>query len=488
MENFNALSAERIGFFQSLPAEITCCDFSPAQRILAIGLKDGTVRLLDPASLKQTRVLHYDPKQEKQAVVVTAVNCRSSGHIVVGYSNGIAKEFGSKDSAPLNIYVAVDLALSSPEGKLPISHIAVAERDHRIFVIQNGADKCMILGFETGSSSARTRMQYNGGRAAAVEVLERTKTLALLGTKNELAIFNYVDGEMIVKLDISIPGLTEGNSVVSAEVVPVNKQMRQVYVGEAETCVLDQSEDPAQSKGDVIFLGFEKGEILSGKLVLTMAERTLECALLPYNVYKAQIGKTTSLPSLRVQSLHVDPVTDLLVAATQDGVRLFDRTLVRILNPEKARKEDEKSRAEGTGWVRKLGLGKLFGKRATKLVEMQERQTSSPSVSTVVPMVTATATGKKEAAKTEEKREASSAVPAAEGKKALDSRQIFERLANSAKREPQTEPAIQHEEEKKQVAEAKDEPRDETKKEEQRPPAELQHEKSLDPELKIELQ
>ena len=98
IENFNAMNGNRINNFIS-PSEITCSDFNCFQGLLVVGFNDGKVFLINPNTLAHTKTLHYDPKQV-QEVIATAVNCHLPGRIVVGYSNGIAKEFKIGEEIP----------------------------------------------------------------------------------------------------------------------------------------------------------------------------------------------------------------------------------------------------------------------------------------------------------------------------------------------------------------------------------------------------
>ncbi len=342
--------------------EITACDFSPMQRLVAVGLRSGGVRLLDCVTLAAKDVLPYDLKQQT-TVEVAAVCCAATGKVVVGYANGVTKEFKLFDPVPTCVYL--------PPGKVACqaSFVETAESGVAVVVGYNEVDgdkrAASLARFRSGKDSAEIVMAHPKSPIVCMRLLEKAKIVAALGkASNELTVFDYNSGDQLISVALSgMAGLTDKFPLVAFCFVPVTKKLRQVYVGDAEVSTLSQSDDSLQgNKGDILALAAENGSVLTALFSLTLtAESKVQCNVLPQNLYRAQ---TAAGPEVSVAESHrvvtaisVDPVTDRLLIGDREGnIKVLLRTVLRVLNPEKAKNEDAKEKEKSSSWSYRLGL------------------------------------------------------------------------------------------------------------------------------------
>ncbi len=340
------------------PGEITVCDFSPAQHTVAIGLRDGRVKLLDSATLEVKDVMNFDTSENvKNAPAVTAVSCRLPGRLVAGYANGMVKEFTRISSAPVGMF--------SPPAAPAVSMLEVAERDGLMFAAYNRETegKAEIFAVRQGAKAAVATMVFKG-TLQEMRVLERSKVLVCLSKHdNGLVLFDYTTGEQLLSLRVAIPGLTDSVKITSFCLLPVTRQLRQVYLGDTEIASLDQADDSLQGpRGDIIIFGMEDGTILMALMTVGLERGKLEATILPQNVYRTHTSAVSLQPAISanpaVASLFVDPVTDRLLSGDSDGnIAVYEKCVLRVLNPVRARKQEEDAKKKGQGWRGMLGIG-----------------------------------------------------------------------------------------------------------------------------------
>ena len=331
--------------------EITACDFDLAQKVLAIGLKDGGVKLLDIEKLAIKEVFLYESTLQQTYPSVTSVNCRLSGRVVAGYENGVVKEFSVINQTAISIFTPPD-----KEPGIPI-HIECIEKDNIIIVAYHSKGTTKIYSYKSGAPTSIVSTITHSGEILAIHSLEWAKVLVTLSkASNEVSVYNYLDGELLLCLHVNIPGLTDHNPLTTFSLLQVTRQMRQVYVGDSETSSLDQPEDSLQGpKGDIIVFGLENGTVLTAYLVLRADKGKIMGTLIPQQIYKTQ---TKGEASTGIKALFVDPVTDRLLAGDGEGnIVVFEKIVLRVLNPAKAQKYEEEKKAKTGGWMHKIGLG-----------------------------------------------------------------------------------------------------------------------------------
>lgn len=431
--------------FTQFEDEVSCCDFNPFQKILSIGFKDGTVRILDAATQNVISTLSYDPKQQFK-MPVTAVHCRLPGRVVVGYANGIAKEFKISENASISTFTPAfalkqiqERAKEDQEAALSVTQLEASEKDHLILVGCNVSkqESAIVCGFLSGSSSANVTMLHNGGQIITMKLLEKAKVLITLSSKNNaIALFNYTNGEQIIELSLKIPGITDTVSVSSLCLLPLTRQLKQVYVGDVELSSLDQADDTLQGpQGDLLLLGLENGSILSTRLSLTMVGNKIQCSIIPQCVYKAQTKDLQDSLNLKITSLFLDPVTDrLLVGDAQANIKIFQRTILRILNPAKAKQQDDEEKVKKASLLHQLGLS---GWSPLEALSFPGRGLQKPTAEVEMKVAARqeSPTRLELENKSREEEKAEKEIKHEEKSVGVDSKQIIERLANSAARE-----------------------------------------------------
>jgi len=445
IENFNAINGTKLSELSISDINITCCDYSQSERIISIGYSDGKVRIISSENLKVLATINYDPKL-MQTANIGAVNCRLPGKIIIGYSNGITKEFKlNEPTCAFNVFLTVDL--TNPENKaLPISHIEICKSGNLVFIGQNNdsAKNSIIRICHSGSSSSKININCNC-LIASLQVLERYKAILVIGINRQIFAYSYEDGEQLANFELLIPNLVSKTSEISAVYsIPYSAQLRKIYEKEIQAGSLDQAEQIIQGKkGDLIYFGFNTGLILSGRFEIAMQENKIQCNFLPFNVYKANKKLSNEIPS-KISCLYVDPVTDRLLACTENTIKIIEHSILRMLNPEKAHEIDEEIKEKSASWAHKIGLGTwepiqfLFSKKSKKkspeFHELQETKINSPIRHNII-----------ESPKIEKRKksfELEAQKMPQDIKKTQESREIIGRLAKVIKNSPKEEDKI----------------------------------------------
>jgi len=433
IENFNGVSGSLVSKFIP-PVDITCADFNPSPRTLAIGLNDGKVFLIDPDTLTQIRTLHYDPKQE-QEVIATAVNCHLAGRVIVGYSNGIAKEFKINEEVAFNVFLTLDIAQSPSSERRdmnsPIDHIEVA--GELIFILQRSTERSSIKVYKSDSSAAQVSIGCEF-RVVLMRVMERYRAIMVFSQDNEVSMYSYVDGEFAVKLSLNIQGIDGSNKLSYGRLLPCTEQIKKIY------------KSNINDNGDLLYIGYESGHILAGRFAMSMSgENKIQCTFAPYNVYKAsdKIDKNI-IPS--IIHLYIDPVTDHLLATVNESICLIERAVIRLLDPDKAKVLDEEDKVKNSSFLYRIGVWK-----SSRSVEEVKEEISSGRV-------------EEEQDKMEEKKNEVEEIKDNENeenlKKIQEERLIMERLAKAAQdiQEVGNSPKVQEQKKEELIEEINKEP------------------------------
>ena len=110
-------------------------------------------------------------------------------------------------------------------------------------------------------------------------------------------------------------------------------------------------EPPQRINGDIIVMVTNESDILTG--VFSFTKENL-CNIKLQNVYKGQSIK--NIQTGGIVSFYVDLVTDKILTASFNGViNSIDRTILRILHPQKAQIIDQEEKKEKS-WKDKIGF------------------------------------------------------------------------------------------------------------------------------------
>eukprot|EP01022_Parablepharisma_sp_SALTPOND_P000806 TRINITY_DN105080_c1_g1_i1.p1 TRINITY_DN105080_c1_g1~~TRINITY_DN105080_c1_g1_i1.p1 ORF type:complete len:504 (+),score=56.47 TRINITY_DN105080_c1_g1_i1:3427-4938(+) len=345
IENFNAIDSSRVSFSGSI-IEITAVDFNPIHRTLAVGLESGAVKVLDCKTLSIKDVFQHD-----SAVPVSALSCAIPSKLLVGYKDGTAKELILPNGD-------IGRVFAPPSGTLmSTTHIQVVEKGSIVLIGYNSTDKGILECYKDGEATPTYMVTHDKGPILKIQALDRNKTLGVLS--NEFSLYNYISGDLLLSLQLSIPGVTDTVPVVEFALVPVTKKLRQVYIGDTELSTLDSPDEGLQGPaGDIIVLGTAEGNVLTGFLSLNLSSKKLQCSIMPQSLYKAQLPKSSE--SQKMTALFIDPVTDRILIGNADGtVKVIEKAIIRMLNPIKAKLEDEEEKKKNSSWVYRLGLSDL---------------------------------------------------------------------------------------------------------------------------------
>lgn len=346
MESFNSLNGNRVKYNNSV-VKITACDFNINKKIIAIGLKDGGVKIIGMETLSVKNVFIHDGEMEEEFPAVTAVNCKIKDRVIVGYEDGKVREFVLTDPSQFTAFV--------PDTEVPVACLTCATKNSFIlaaYCLNKGNNK--IYGYKSGGIAVNCVIGHSVGTVIAMEVLERIQVLVTLSdTNNELSIYDYINGEQLISLKVNIPTITDKTLITSFTMLAITKEILHSHTGDTETISLDQPETKA--KGDIIAFGLANGTILTAYLSIKLDKGQLSASILPQKIYKAQESGDLSLVS-GIKCLHIDSVTDHILAGNgKGGIIAFSRAMMQIFNPKKA--EDLQAKDKSGGWLSKTVLG-----------------------------------------------------------------------------------------------------------------------------------
>ena len=354
MENFNNIDKYRKTY--ETKVEITSCDFDIGQRIMAIGLKDGSVKVLNTENFAINGEFVYGDKAEEILPSANAVNCRIKGRIIVGYEDGKVKEFVAMN--PSQVTTFIPTLKHGIEIHSPVLALECCPKEKYIIAAYNNTNDNdgRIFTYKSDSIIPLCSMPHLSGFLLSIQVLEHIKILVTLTiASNEITMYDYLQGEKLLNLQINIPNITDISPITAFTVLPVTKQIWKNYGEESEDISLDQPE--IKPKEDIIAFGLSNETILTAYLSIKFEKGQISASVIPQEIYRAQIYNNTNSKKLGIKSLYIDPVTDNLLAGDMQGmIIMFNKAVIQVLNPTKAKKMDEK-KAKSKGWLSKIGLG-----------------------------------------------------------------------------------------------------------------------------------
>jgi len=362
IENFSAIDSNKV-YFNNSTVEITACDFDLNQKVLAVGLKDGGVKIMDPEKLTVRDVYMYGSNLQEKYPPVTAVNCRNSGKLIVSYANSLIKEFSMLDQSAINIFnpnkTSSPLKETNPENQIYANFIEYADSNDLILAAYNGKENSKIYCFKSGTENPLYEISLKNSPILCMNILNWARALITLSkNNNELNIYNYLNGELLASLQINIPSLTENNPITYFSILQITKQIRQVYMGDTEINSLESSDDSLQpAKSDLIVFSMENGTILSAYLSLKFTSGKISCSIIPHQTYKTQGKISVAIKNQGIRFIHIDPVTDrILLGDGECNIITFEKIILRALNPVKAKKYEEEKKQKSGGFWGKFGF------------------------------------------------------------------------------------------------------------------------------------
>jgi len=272
---------------------------------------------------------------------VMALSWKFPDHLIVGYEDGTINDFPVGSPLRPTVFIPPFKAEEFPTYP-PVSHIKTSLKDSFILVCYNHKDSATVFGYKAGTNDATTKIVHLSGVVLDMNIMEWAQVLITLSSiNNELSIYNYLHGDLLVALRINIEGITFQNPLTSFTILAINKQIKHVYKVKEE-----------KSKGDIIACGMKNGTILMAYLDLKFNKEKISATIDPQQLYKTQ-EITENTAGIRV--IYLDPVTDnMLVGDAKGNVVIFKNSLMKALNSTEAKKREEEDKRS---W-----LGKIWGR------------------------------------------------------------------------------------------------------------------------------
>jgi len=298
--------------------EIIASDFSAVNRILALGFKDGTTKIL---SCNKLIAIHEFTNDSP----VSALDCSIPSKLIVGYQNGVVKEFTLPNTVPTRIF--------SPPPNTSVVQTRILNNGDLILIAYNEAERGIINGYVNGTPVYSTA--FSNTTILDMSVSEEKKLLILLlGLPNTFCIFDYIEGKMLSSMNFSIPDLGANLIVMSFNLIPITPKLLKAYNSSKEM------------EGDIVVMATTEGDLLTGIITMETKEEEKKCNMVLKGVYKAH-----PTDNIKITAFYVDLVTDKTLVASEDNtIRIIENSIMKIINPETEVKEEKK------GWFSKWKL------------------------------------------------------------------------------------------------------------------------------------
>ena len=345
VENYNSINSSRV-CRTSFDVDISTSDFNPVYQILALGFKDGSTRILSCDKLFTKREFSYDSK-----IHVTVVNVFMPLKVLVGYQDGVVKEYNTHDKSTARTL--------SPPPNTTVLHISVIKKGELILVAYNKSDRGIINGYRINEIEAAYTIPHDNGIIIKMGVIEEKNIIITLSSQeNTYGIFNSNTGEVLMVIEFYAPEVSHNFVITDFALVPVTQKLFKFYTGK----------DREENECDIIAMTTKDGDVLTGRIRIDK-----ECTIKLHKIYKGHSLKHIKLGG--ILSFYIDPVTDKILIANITGtINIIDNAILWILNPQKAQDNDK----EDSNWGKKIGfIGFDSSKGVVPLIKIKKSATKS---------------------------------------------------------------------------------------------------------------
>jgi WD40 repeat protein len=343
VENYDCTNSSRV-CKTSFDIDITSSDFNPIYQILALGFKDGSTKILACDKLITKQEFPNDSKTQ-----VTAVNVFVPFKVLVGYQDGVVREYNTQDK--------VITRTLSPLPNTIVSHICIINKGELILVGYNESDRGVICGYRVNEIEAVYTTSQDNGTIMKMTVIEEKEIMITLSSQeNTFGIFNSSTGEVLVIIKFYAPEVSESCIVTDFSIVPITQKLFKFYT----------DKDREESEGDIIVMITKDGDALTGTVAVNKESK--ECVIKLHKIYKGHSLKHIKFGG--ILSFCIDPVTDKMLIANITGtINIIDNVILWILSPQKAENKDK----EDSNWMTRIGfVGFDLNKGVVPLIKIKK--------------------------------------------------------------------------------------------------------------------